>query len=491
MVNYKKNIFLSVSEFVSLKVPIKEKGKKRFFKMEHWRTSKKPKYLIASAIIAVLLISIFAFFPKKSVTEANVPPQGTESETSSPPTPKSAPPEPKEESDTDYLSGFLGSVFRDVILRKEPGLIASAKTINSTIWMKVAAIAWAFYQPNVGVDPNTGLPFSTGFRFSGFTDWDLGSYIQAVIVAQKIGLIDTNGTWGSYARFDRVLTFLENRPLNAYSYPFQFYDARNGREYYPDSNASTKIVDIADTGKLLVALNNLRYFNDAFAPRINTIVLGGRSNYTAVAANISKNADLRDIYGYYVYSGFASFWPQQLEGVPSAIIDYILNSQNITAYGVTLPLSNICIEPLLGSIFELDNDDSAKLMGLATQVYFACEAYYNSTGEFVAPSEGSNGNEWLYEWVVAPNGEAWRIMDTSGNYRDMDFIVYNKVAFGFLALFNTDFARDMVIWLEDALPNPTNGYHDGADNRGGTYAYISDLTNALILETALYALQKG
>jgi hypothetical protein len=491
MVNYKKNVSFSVSQFVSLQVPIKEKSKKSFFKMEHWRTSKKAKYLITSAIIAVLLISIFAFFTKESATEANVAPQGTESETSSTPAPTSTPQAPKEESATDYLSGILKAVFREFIPGKEPGLIKSAQTINSTIWMQVAKNAWAFYQPNVGIDSNTGLPFSTGFRFSGFTDWDLGSYIQAVIDAEKIGLIDINGTWGSYSRFDKVLTFLENRPLNAYGYPFQFYDARTGREYYPDANASTRIVDIADTGRLFVALNNLRKFKTAFTPRINTIVLSGRSNYTAVVANISNNADLKDIYGYYVYSGFASFWPQQLEGVPSAIIDYILNSQNITTYGVTLPRSNICIEPLLGSIFELDNDDNAKLLDLMTQVYFACEAYYNSTDEFMAPSEGGNGEEWLYEWVVAPNGEAWRIMDTLGNYRDMDFIVYNKVAFSFLALYNTDFARDIVIWLEDSLPNPTNGYHDGADNRGGTYSYIADLTNALILEASLYALQKA
>ena len=489
LVNYKKNRFFPVFVFVSLQTPIKEKGKQRFFKLEHWQISKKVKYLIVIVILAAILISVFAPLLEKSVTQPNIIPQSTDNPTSHPPEPSNTTQAPEEESIKDALASVVQSVIQT--LPKNPGFIKSAQSINSTVWMQVATYAWAYYRPNVGVDPNTGLPWAASLSFSGFTDWDLGSYIQAVIVAQKIGLIDTNGTWGSYARFDRVLTFLENRPLNAYGYPFQFYDARNGREYYPDSNASTKIVDIADTGKLLVALNNLRYFNDTFAPRINTIVLGGRSNYTAVAANISKNSHLKDIYGYYVYSGFASFWPQQLGAVPSAIIDYILNSQNITTYGVTLPRSNICIEPLLGSIFELDNGDSAKLMGLATQVYFACEAYYNSTGQFMAPSEGSNGNEWLYEWVVAPNGEAWRIMDTSGNYRDMDFIVYNKVAFGFLALFNTDFARDMVIWLEDALPNPTNGYHDGADNRGGTYSYLSDLTNALILEAALYALQKG
>ena len=330
----------------------------------------------------------------------------------------------------------------------------------------MAATAWAYYQPNIGVDPDTGLPYAAGLSFRGFTDWDLGSYVQAVIDAQEIGLIDINGTWGSYARFDKVLTFLENRPLNAYGYPFQFYDATTGREYYPASSASTRIVDIGDTGKLFVALNNLRNLNNAFAPRINNIVLNGRSNYTALVAKISNYVNSKDIYWYYVSSGFASFWPQQLGAVPSAILSNILNSQNITTYGVSLPHAPICNEPLLGSVFELNNSDSLGLMGLVTQVYSACEAYYKSTGQFMAPSEGSNGRQWLYEWVVAPNGEPWRITDGWGNYcENVHPVVYNKVAFSFLALFGTDFARRMVVWLEDALPEPINGYHDGIDNR--------------------------
>ena len=40
--------------------------------------------------------------------------------------------------------------------------------------MKVAANAWAYFQPGVGVDANTGLPYAGGTNFTGFTDWDLG-----------------------------------------------------------------------------------------------------------------------------------------------------------------------------------------------------------------------------------------------------------------------------------------------------------------------------
>ena len=157
---------------------------KKVFFGEHWRFSRRAKFLVAVVIVAVLLISVFAFLPKQSVNRNN----GT------------------------------------------PGLIQSAQVINSTVWMKVAANAWAYFQPGVGVDVNTGLPYA-GTGFTGFTDWDLGCYIQAVIDAQKLGLIDNNSAWDFSARIDKVLTFLENRPLNANTnYPYQFYDATTGQE---------------------------------------------------------------------------------------------------------------------------------------------------------------------------------------------------------------------------------------------------------------------
>jgi len=490
MVNYKKISSLPVFLFVSLQVSIRVKGKERF-KLKHWRILKIVKCYIVIAIIAVMLISIFGFLSEKSVTHPNVISKKTDDSTSSEQANATEPQAPKEESITDSLISIIQPVM-STFFPKKPSLIKSAQSINSSVWMQVAANAWAFYSLDVGVDSVTGLPYAASLDFRGFTDWDLGSYIQAIIDAQEIGLIDINGDLGSYVRFNAVLNFLETRPLNAYNYPFQFYDATTGDMYYPRArDDSTNIVDVVDIGRLFVALNNLRNLNNAFAPRINRFVLNGRSNYTALVPIILNSANSNSIYAYYIASGFASFWPQQLGAVPSTILNNILNSQNITTYGVSLPTASICNEPLLSAVFELDNSDSPRLMDLMTQVYLACEAYYNSTGRFMAPSEGSNGGAWLYEWVVAPNGEPWIITNASGTvYYTTPSIVYNKVAFSYLALYNTSFARNMVVWLEDALPNPINGYYEGIDNHGNTNPYLSNIANTLILEAARYALQK-
>ncbi len=124
------------------------------------------------------------------------------------------------------------------------GFVASGQPVNSSVWQGIAANAWAYFQPGVGVDANTGLPYASGTNFKPFTSWDLGVYIQAVIDAAKLGLISAGGAWGSNARLAKVMSFLENRPLNPKTgYPYWYYDATNGLDYHAMSDKATGMVD--------------------------------------------------------------------------------------------------------------------------------------------------------------------------------------------------------------------------------------------------------
>jgi hypothetical protein len=385
----------------------------------------------------------------------------------------------------------VGSAAQAFSPPKAPGVIASAQTINSTVWRAVAANAWQYFQPGVGVDSTTGLPLTY------FTDWDLGVYIQAVIDAQNLNLTTTDGAWGSYARLDKVLTWLETRELNNASYPYWFYQATDGEDYHADSDKATAPVDVVDTGRLFVALNNLRVFNSSLASRINNIVLygqnNGRSNYTALVPGIKSDILVStSIYSYYFDSGFASFWPNDLPNA-STILNNILNAGNVTTpQGVLLPKASILGDPLLCSVFELNNNDS-RLMALANQVYLAHEAYYNATGrQYRAFSEGSSlTTQWVYEWVVLPDGRTWVVLNENGSDFNMTPVIYTKVAMGFLAIYNTTFARNMVVYLENALPTPANGYSEGVDESGTLLTMAGDLTNGLIIGAARYAIQNN
>lgn len=129
-------------------------------------------------------------------------------------------------------------------------------------------------------------------------------------------------------------------------------------------------------------------------------------------------------------------------------------------------------------------------MSLMNQVYLAQEACHNATLQYVAYSEGSGEGSYIYEWVVGPNGTAWMITTSSGRAYSGNPIIYNKVAFSFLALYNSTYARDTVINLEQALPTPTYGYYDGADFRGKALSETTNIGNSMILDAALYALTK-
>ena len=135
----------------------------------------------------------------------------------------------------------------------------------------MASYAWDYFQPGIGVDSNTGLPYASGTSFTGFTDWDLGCYIQALIDAQKLNLIGPNDLWGFNERVNMVLTFLENRTLNPNTdYPYQFYDATNGKSLTICHKRTTLMLLIREGCLLLSTI--LKVITVVCKPKIDYIV---------------------------------------------------------------------------------------------------------------------------------------------------------------------------------------------------------------------------
>jgi len=307
-------------------------------------------------------------------------------------------------------------------------------------------------------------------------------------------VVGTDGDWGSSARLETVIKFLETRELNNASYPFWFYQAGDGKSYKANSDLATSPVDGVDSARLFVALNNLKAYNSSLASRINTIVTGpgNRSNYAALVPSIKEESYAStNIYGYYITSGFASFWPNELSGAPSRILNNILTSGNVTTYGVWLPIAAILGDPLLFSVFELNNN-SSQLMAITRQFYLAHEGYYNATGQYRAFSEGASlSDHWAYEWAVLPDNRNWVIIDERNSNFNISPIIYTKISLGFLAIYNTTFAKNMAVYLESTLPDPTSGYSEGVDESGMQLQGIGINTNGLILGAAKYAIQNN
>jgi hypothetical protein len=488
----KRASFLKHKKFFSTISATDNQPSKQYSKsILHFNTTTKT--VITIALITIILVSCFIFYPKGSPTPetpiADEPTPTPNITITATPTMISSTPTPKP---SDPISEIVNA-FQQVINSKDHNteVVKNSQVVNSTVWRQIANYAWSYFQPGIGVDNNTGLPAS-GEEVSYFTDWDIGVYLQAVMDAQKIGLITSNETWGSSERIEKIMHFLETRPINTTTnYPFWFYQ-NDGTDYHELSDKMTDVINVADTGRLFVALNNVKIFNSSLANRIDNFVKNNsRSYYAGIVPDLkSESMSSKSIYAYYIISGYASFWSNELGDAPNRILNNIISSPTTkTSENVSLPISRLTMEPIVSSIFEMGNN--SQLAYLANKTYSAHEAFFNSTSKYRAFSEGNTfTSDWAYEWVVFDN-ETWVIRNEVGRPIDITPIVYTKIAFSFLALYNTSYARNTVVYIEEKMLNPTSGYSNGVDETGTTLGGTGLHTNGVILGAARYAIQNN
>jgi hypothetical protein len=456
-----------------------EKNQKGARRSRTQRLGRKAKVVITAFLVIVIVLSLYvtidhsAFSSNKDLSALDSPQPASN---------------PLDEV-TKALQDAGDAISESIGPHKGP--IESAQTMNSTVWKKVGAPAWNYFKPGKGVNSHTGLP-NSGLSYPYFTDWDLGVYIQAVIDASKLGYIDKTGNWGFNVRIEKVLTFLETRELNNYTYPFWFYQANDGKVFHENSDSADFVVDVADTGRLLVALNNLRTYSPSYTTRIDNLVYNVnsvRSDYEALVPSIEKESlTSTSVYTYYVACGFASFWPQALSDAPSNILNNIDASGTVNLNGVTLPKASITGDIMFCLLFETPQD--SRVTTLARQVYLAHEAYYQATGKYRAFGEGSAmSDEWQWEWVTLPDGRKWTVLNGAGDEVTSSPMVYTKVAFSFLAVYNTAYAKNMSAYIEHAVYDifaNDYGYAEGIDENKDVIGNMGSNTNGLILGAAQY-----
>ncbi len=460
--------------------------------------SKRAKYLTAAAAIAIVLISFLLLLPPGPQNTNDIKQIDADPSTSTI-TQDEADDALENDTYSDYEKPINNQVFPSTaspittpstvpLEVSRDGIVESAGVMNNAVWKAVAQYAWEYFERG-NVNGGTGLPAaSIGFPY--FTDWDLAVYIQAILDAGEIDLIEKEGPWGVDYRLEKVVTFLENRQLTIEALPFWFYGAENGEPHAVFDNGLGLGGNVADSGILLVALHNVKTQAEGFTTRINNIVYN-KTNYSVMLAEVDVLARKSiNIYDYLVTSGFAAFWPEK-SYVPTLIVDNIRSTRGVDLLGVELPSAKISCEPLLLSVFDLQQPDP-RIFDLSRQVYQAHEAWYNSTGIHRAFSEGFTMDMFAYEWVVLPDGRTWVVQNEWGVESGMSPIVYSKVAFGFLALYNTTYAHDLVVYVEDGLPELASGYCDGVLEGGGsTLNTGSGNTNGLIVSAARYAIKSG
>src|SRR3990170_4287198 len=111
--------------------------------------------------------------------------------------------------------------------------------VDRAYWLELAQDAWEYYQPGKGVNAQTGL-HSAGLGWPYFTEWDLGTYVQAIVDARELGMLQQDGQWGFDYRVEKVLSFLKMRKLTSDGVPYLSYDSRTGE---PDGVTPSFCID--------------------------------------------------------------------------------------------------------------------------------------------------------------------------------------------------------------------------------------------------------
>jgi hypothetical protein len=352
-------------------------------------------------------------------------------------------------------------------------------SLDKQYWMDLAEKAWQFYQPGKGVNAQTGLHgASIGWPY--FTEWDLGTYIQAVIDARELGLLQDDGSWGFNYRIEKILNFLQTRPLTSDHKPYITYDSGNGQQF---DNTATFCID---EGKLYMALYNLKTFHPDLTQQIDQIVKV-RQNNTEIVPDPNIWIGDTNSYTYYASIAFKAWGFSGWSNMPASIINCIVSQENVTTYGVKLPKAHICNEPLLLAYFQTEDQAEVSAKWLLGQINSAQEQRYAATGHFTAFAEGNtdlSDPSYVYEYVIDADGTTWKMSSA------ITPIAYLKVAVAFNAIYSTQYDKNLVSHLMGALSNSSSGFREGIAEDGRSVNNIIDRTNGLILSAANYAISE-
>ena len=343
-------------------------------------------------------------------------------------------------------------------------------------WINVAKIAWSYFRPGIGVSAKTGLNYANQW-WHRITDWDLASYLSAIISARKLGLIDEEEF---EARVEKILYFLETRKLTPKGMPYLSYNSDTGEP------ATAMGSNPSDAGKLLLALDSLKSFRPSYKERVKEIVR--RNGMKKIAIDPKAWRTTCGAYAHYVATGFKKFG---LAGYPHIIeklrfYQALGKMELIKSHGADLPKAWITYEPILLEVYELNHTEAREFL---RRLIEASKLRFRETGHLSAFSEGSIEDPpyYVYEWIVADGLGTWVITDHEGRRLNLTEVIYTKVALGVYAYEGSDYGR---ILIDEVLPltMTENGFYEGIREDRKPIKILTDKTNSLILSIALYRL---
>ena len=395
----------------------------------------------------------------------------------------------------------LSRAFQGQVDLDEVSMEIAAKAPLSVAERAAARQAWNYIAANT--QPETGFVDSVA-GFPSATLWDQGSYLLGLVSATRLGLIDEDELDARVSKFVENLARLE---LYEGILPNKVYDTQtlmmvNYANERVEGGIGWSALDIA---RLLMGLRVIEKHYPHHGSDIRAVL--ATWDLSAMAQNGELIGVTREEggegerlqegrIGYEQYGArAAALWGLDVIRAMSAerivewrdidTIEVPTDLRRTASFGAITPVLS---EPYILLALELGLD--AESHALAHRIYEAQVGRYEETGLVTLVSEDHLDAEPHFAYSsVFSNGRDWAVVAEDGTFHDDMRTLSTKAAFGWDAIFGTDYttmARDSVIDLGGADGFPAGVY----ESDGSVNTVLTLNTNAIILQ-ALHFEQFG
>ncbi len=368
----------------------------------------------------------------------------------------------------------------------------SAEELN---WAKVA---WKYFENNTIAE--TGMVNSVD-QYNASTLWDTSSYLMAVIAAQRLGIISINEL---DARVDKLLQSLAKMPLFENSLPNKSYNTISLQMVDYTNQPTPKGIgwSAIDIGRILVPFNILTWHYPQHTPAINQVLNRWNTkplllNGALQGATVTDKGEIVHVQegrlGYEEYAA-KSFTLLGLDVANAARYTDYLKFEKI--YGIDIATDSrdpiiyqahnyVVSEPYILDGIEFGWDHLSK--ELAWRIYQVQQARFQHTHILTAVSEDNIDQAPYFVYnTIYTDGKAWNAITEKGEDASQFKTLSTKAAFGWYALYNTDYTRQLMLSVKD-LAEPNKGWYSGRyELTGQPNKALTANTNGIILETLAY-----
>jgi hypothetical protein len=363
-----------------------------------------------------------------------------------------------------------------------------------------ARTAWRYFERFT--HPQTGLcPATVNFAPGGgnihkaVTMWDVGSQINGLIAARRIGLIDQKDFRHAITR---ILPQIRGRNSQDRLLP-QGWIVTDRHKW------GNKNFDGSDAGRLMSALDCLRRYDDSFEAQLDKITSAWDLD------KVILNGEMHSITDGVLHSSYVSHsahysalafrrWGLTVNSPYEVGAGLSVHDGQMALLEAVAKIGLIGAEPLLLEAMELGMSPESK--HLADMLFIAQLEEFQETGQLVCVSEGPLDVEPWFSYqglqLDAPK-RTWAI-DTVGQeseYRQPDFwrshqVISCKAAFLWAAYQPHSYSERLVNYVR-ARARTKNGYAASifSQSQRATEFYSDINTNAVILQAVAHSLKAG